>query len=103
MSAFAAAINVAFADPNISVGATYRAGGVGGVPVRVIRSLPEGLSEFNGGRFISAGVLIDVRISECPQLQTGDRFVIGGEELEVIGDPARDADRLIWKAQARAV
>ena len=107
MSAFAAATNVLFADPNISASASYRAGGVGGVPVRVIVQRPDVMSDFNAGQFISNVSLIDVRVADAPALAVGDRFLVnhatGPVLYEVTSDPVRDALRLVWKAQAREI
>lgn len=103
MSAFAAATNVLFADPNISASASYRAGGVGGVPVRVIVQKPDVMSDFNSGQFVSDTTLLDVRVADCPALAVGDRFLVDPVLYEIIADPVRDALRLVWKAQAREI
>lgn len=107
MSAFAAATNVIFADPNISASATYRAGGVGGVPVRVIVTKPDVMSDFNAGQFVSESSQLDVRVAECPALAVGDRFLVDptGDAVlyEITAAPVRDALRLVWKAQAREI
>lgn len=104
MTAFAAALNVLFADRNLAVDALYRAGGAPpDLPVRVQRRSPEQISDFNGASFIVETLLIDVRVSQCPTVATGDRFVIAGEVLEVVGDPVQDADRLVWRTVCRAL
>jgi hypothetical protein len=107
MSAFAAATNVLFADANVSASASYRAGGVGGVPVRVIVQRPDVMSDFNSGRFVSDVTLIDVRVSDCPDLAPGDRFMVNPATdpvlYEIVGAPVRDALRLVWKAEAREI
>jgi len=104
MSAFAAAVDVIFADPNLGLEARYLARGLGGgIPVQVIRRAPDQLAEFNGGRMVVGTVLIDVRVSQVAELSNRDRFVIGSVTYEVSGDPVRDAEGLVWKAQARAL
>lgn len=102
MTAFASAVGAIFRDPNISVAAIYKQGGAGeGISVRVIKRAPDAESQFNGGRFVSAAAYVDVRMSEVPALASGDTFTIGSEILEVLGEPRRDGERLVWMAEAR--
>ena len=104
MTAFAAAVAVMFADQNMAVDAEYLAGGAGvPVSVRVIRRAPDSLSDFNSGRFVTDSIRIDVQVSECPDLAPGDMFEIGGESFEIIAEPVRDSQRLIWKSVCRAL
>lgn len=104
MSAFAGAVDLMFLDPYMAVDALYREGGSGwGVPVRVIRRAPDQITEFGPGRFVHDAVLIDVRVSEVGCLSLGDRFLIGDELFEVKGDPIRDSERLVWRAEAVAL
>jgi hypothetical protein len=65
MTAFGAAINTLFADPNLGSDAVYRAGGGDpGVPVRVIVRRPDHVGEFGETRIVAGTVMIDVRVSE---------------------------------------
>ncbi|WP_413219095.1 hypothetical protein [Tritonibacter mobilis] len=102
MSAFSAAINAIFRDPNMAVDAEYRSGGADpATSVRVMRTVPDVMSEFNTGRYVAESVALDVRISEVETLEKGDTFTIGGEVFAVIGAPRRDSEGLIWKSEAR--
>lgn len=102
MLGFAGAIDAIFSNPVIAVAATYRAGGAGpGTSVRVIRRHPDEITEWRGGRFLRETVILDVRTSEVSDLSAGDTFELGGEILEVQGEPARDPERLVWRAEAR--
>lgn len=104
MSAFSAAINAIFRDPNMAVDAGYRSGGADpATSVRVMRTVPDVMSEFNGGRFVAESVALDVRISEVETLEKGDTFTIGGEVFEVFSAPRKDSEGLIWKSEARAL
>lgn len=104
MNAFAVATDLIFTDRHLAVDATWRAAGAGdGVPVRVIRRRPDRIASFGEGQFVTDSVLIDVRVSEVPVLAPGDTFEIGGEIFEVRGEPVRDAERLTWAAEARAL
>jgi hypothetical protein len=102
MSAFETAAAALFRDPNMGVDAIYRPGGIGGgVLVRVIRSAPDRLARFGDGSFVTDTVAIDVAIAEAPGLAEGDSFEIGGTHYILHGAPIRDADRLVWSAEAR--
>lgn len=103
MSAFALAATTIFRDPHMALDALYLARGVGpGVPVRIIRQAPDQVSEWGGGRFVSDSVRLDVLAADA-RLEQGDRFIIAGNEFDIIGEPLLDAEHLIWKAEARAV
>lgn len=102
MTAFAAAIDTLFADPNISREAIWRAGGVGaGISVRIVWRAPDTVTNFGSGRFLSAARFLDVRLAEIPALESGDPFEIDGDLYIVQGDPLRDGERLIWQAEVR--
>ncbi|MCU0909801.1 MAG: hypothetical protein MUE98_00210 [Rhodobacteraceae bacterium] len=101
MTAFAAAINALFADPNLAVAATLHRGDGSSAEVSIILRRPDVVSEFNAGRFRSETLLIDVRVSDVPILAEGDQFVIDAEVFRVAGAPVRDRERLVWAAEAR--
>ena len=102
MTAFATAATTLFRDPNIAVDAIYRPGGIGvGVPVRVILAAPDRLAQFGEGRFVTDTFGLDVAIAEAPDLAEGDTFEIEGTLYTIRSAPIRDADRLIWTAEAR--
>ena len=102
MTAFGVAADSLFADQNLGLDAVYRVGGLGlGSAVRVMRRAPDQISSFGEGRFVTDAMLIDVRVAEAPSLTTGDTFQIGAELFRVLGEPARDPDRLIWVAEAQ--
>jgi len=100
MTAFSAALDVLFSDPNLSTPALYQQMGIGlEVPIRVMRRSPDRMVEFGAARLISDSVGLDVRISDCPELAAGDRFEIGAEIFVVQGTPQRDRERLVWTAE----
>ncbi len=100
MTAFASALELLFADPNLSTPALYVPLGVGSeVAIRVMRRSPDRMIEFGAARLVSDSVVLDVRISDCPDLTAGDRFEIGGEIFVVQGAPRRDRERLAWTAE----
>lgn len=109
MSAFSAAVDIMFLDPNIARDALYRQNGNGGgTPVRVIIQTPDDVTKFNAGRFVTDTALLDVRVSDAPSLCKGDLFDMldddgerTGVVYEIIGDAMRDGERLVWKAEAK--
>ena len=84
MTAFADALGVLFADPNLSTPALYQQAGVGVErAIHVMRRNPDQVVEFGAARLVSDSVVLDVRISDCPDLAAGDRFEIAGEIFTV--------------------
>lgn len=104
MTAFTAAATAMFRDPNIAVDALYRPGGTGaGVSIRVVFSSPDQLAAFGEGRFVTDTVLIAVRVADAPDLAESDTVEINGSLYTIRSAPIRDADRLVWSAEARAL
>ena len=103
MSAFTAAIDALFADPNLGVNANYRAGGADpGMPVRVIVRQPDRIGTFGETRIATETTLIDIRTSEVAAPAEGDTIEMDGAVYIIQGEPLRDAERLIWTLEARA-
>lgn len=102
MTAFGVAINAIFADPNMSVPAEYRAGGADpAVSVRVMKSSPSVVSDWNSASIVQDSVLFDVRVSEIATPAIGDTFTISGTIYSVIDEPLLDAEGLIWQLGMR--
>jgi hypothetical protein len=102
MTAFAAAIDALFADPNLARGAVYWAGGADpGIAVRVIVRRPDRIGDFGETRIASETATFDVRTVEIAGLAAGDTLEIDGITYVVQGTPVRDAERLIWTIEAR--
>jgi len=102
MGAFAAGIDLIFADLHIGKDALYREGGADpGRPVRVIWRAPDRVVNWGEGRFVTETLFLDVRVSEVPDLAAGDTFEINDEQFEVRSEPVRDSERLCWAAEVR--
>ena len=100
MTAFVAALDLLFADPNLSTPALYQQAEIGvEQTLRVMRRSPDRMVEFGAARLVSDSVVLDVRISDCPELAAGDRFEIAGEVFVVQGTPQRDRERLVWTVE----
>jgi hypothetical protein len=97
MSAFSAAIDAIFADPNMAVDALWKSRRVGpGVSCRLILKRPDDLRGFSGAQFVSVSVIADVRVAEVPDPIKGDRIEIGADWYEISAKPMRDRERLVW-------
>ena len=100
--AFSAAIDDLFADPNIARTAVWRPGGSGdGIPVRAIARRPDREAEFGDIAVHTATAVFEVRVSEVPNPAEGDTISLDGETFIVQGEPARDAERLVWTLDTR--
>lgn len=97
MNAFAAAMDVLVADPNLGVEATYRAGGAGpGAAVRVVRSSPDRTGDAFGTGILQATDVLSVATAALPGLVAGDGFAIGADLLTVT-HAERDATGTAWR------
>jgi hypothetical protein len=79
MTAFTAAIDTLFADPNIAYDAIYIPTGGDPMTVRVIAKRPDEIVGFGDTRIHTATAMFDVRVSEVPAPAEGDTLEVGGE------------------------
>ena len=101
MNAFAAAMNVLAADPNIGADATYREGGTGApVLLRVVRSSPDRLGNAFGTSVIQASDVLTVAIAVLPRVTANDTFTLGADTLTV-QHAERDAAGIAWRVFCR--
>ena len=101
MTAFAAAVDALFADPNLARDATYHPADGDAFPVRVIARRADAVTEFGDARLCSETTRFDLRVSEVAAPRPGDRIVIDGAVYIVQGEPLRDRERLIWTTDVR--
>lgn len=98
MTAFSAAIDAIFRDPNMAADAVFRAcGSMTEVPCRVVQVMPDTVADYGAATIVSDSMRIDVRVSEIPAPTEGAQFTIDGEVFEVQGAPQRDRLRLAWR------
>ena len=104
MNAFATAMNVIFADANMTVDALWFAYGTGpGVAVRVIRKSPDEVTPFGAGRILSETTMLDARMADMPTPAPGDLIRIGPEDFILQGEPKLDRELLVWTLNTRPV
>jgi hypothetical protein len=101
MNAFAAAIEMLFADPNIGVEAIYTSDGGTPVVVRAVVRRPDEVTSFGDARLWSETTRIDLRVAEVPIPRPGDRVEIGGDAFLIQSEPVRDRERLVWTLDLR--
>ena len=103
MTAFAAAIDALFANPNLGANAIYRGGGgeAPGTMIRAIVRQPDRVGTFGETRIATATTLFDIRTSDIIAPAEGDIIEMNGTIYVIQGEPVRDAERLIWILEAR--
>jgi len=101
VTAFAAAVDALFADPNLGRAAIYEPADGDPFPVRVIARRADAITEFGEARLWSETTRFDVRVAEVASPRPGDRIVIDDTTYIVQGEPTRDRERLVWTIDAR--
>jgi hypothetical protein len=101
MSAFGAAVDLLFADPNIGKDAVYTPEGGTPVPVRIIARRADEVTGFGEARLWSETTRIDLRVAEVPAPRPGDRIEIDDDAFLIQGEPVRDRERLVWTVDLR--
>lgn len=97
MNAFAAAMDVLAADPNLGTEAVYRQGGSGApISLRVLRSSPDRVADAFGTELLAATDILSVAIAVLPDLAAGDSFALGPDLLTVT-HAERDASGTAWR------
>jgi hypothetical protein len=96
VSAFDAAFDDLFADPNMAVTVSYQ-----GSPVRALVRRPDRDIEFSDITVHTATAVFEIRRRDVPAPQAGDVIVHDGDSFVVQGEPRLDAERLIWTLDTR--
>lgn len=102
MTVFAAALDRIYANPSLAVPAAWISASTSEErPIRVMRRVPDRITEFGAGRFVSDTTVVDVRVGDLPDPRPGDLIVIGADSFVVQGEPLRDRERLVWTLDLR--
>jgi hypothetical protein len=101
MTAFAAAVDALFADPNLALAATWEPADGDPFPVRVIARRADAVTEFGEERLWSETTRFDVRVRDVAAPRPDDRIVVDAATYIVQGEPVRDRERLIWTLDVR--
>ena len=100
MTAFSAALDLMFTDPNLSCEAWHRDSEGQFTRIRVIQRRPDEVSSFGSARVLSDTLRIDVRVSELAWPRPDEQIILEDETFLIQGEPVRDRDRLIWTIEA---
>ena len=96
MTAFDAAFDDLFADPNMAVAVTYQ-----GRPVSALVRRPDRDIEFSDITVQTSTAVFEIRRHDVPAPLAGDIIVHDGDSFVVQGEPHLDAERLIWTLDTR--
>lgn len=101
-NAFSVACDALFADPNLGGVATFLPLAGGSSTVRVVTRAPDEFESVGVSVVETPTMVLDVRVSDCPTIVQGDRFVINSITYTVQGVPLRDDLQLIWRVDVYA-
>ena len=96
--AFAAAADSLFADPHLTVAATYQPQVGDPVPVRVVMSQPDSDAGLFDTGVRDAAVVASLRASEVAEPREGDSLTVGSLTWRVRAR-RRDALALVWRLE----
>jgi len=102
MTAFSAAVDVIFADPNMAADAQWiLAGTAPPVAIRLVRRSPDPMQDFGQARLSQPTTMVDVRVADVASPKPLDRIVIGAETFVIQGQPLLDRLGLVWTINLR--
>jgi hypothetical protein len=101
MSAFSAALDALFSDPNIARAAMYAPADGDAFVVRVVAHRADAITGFGEAQLWSETTRLDVRVAEVAAPRPGDRLMLDGETFVVQGEPVRERERLVWTLDLR--
>ena len=98
MTAFAAAINVLFADANLGADASYDPVAGSAFPVRVVKNARRAEQSFSpyATAAVATAYQFDVRVSDVAQPAAGDTLTVGGAAF-VVRSFELDGEKLVWQ------
>lgn len=100
MTAFAVALDLLFADPNLAHEAWHRDSEGQFTRIRIIPRRNDAVTEFGAARLVSETFRCDVRVTDLPAPRPDEQILFGDETFLIRGEPIRDRDRLIWTIEA---
>ena len=100
MTAFLAALDLLFADPNLAHEAWHRDSEGQFSRIRIIPRRSDDVTTFGAARLVSETMRFDVRVSELPAPRPNEQILLGEETFLIQGEPIRDRERLVWTIEA---
>ena len=71
-----------------------------GMPVTVVPKRPDAIIGLGDSGVQAEVTLFDLRVREVEEPKTGDVIEYDGAVYRIIGEPRRDAHRLVWTVEA---
>lgn len=99
MTAFAGALDLLFADPNLAHEAWHRDSEGQFTQIRIIPRRNDDVTTFGAARLVSETFRFDVRVSELPAPRPNEQILLGEETFLIQGEPIRDRERLVWTVE----
>ncbi|TAN62801.1 MAG: hypothetical protein EPN20_10560 [Magnetospirillum sp.] len=96
MTAFEAALDDLFVDPNLAATVTYQ-----GRSIRALVRRPDRDVEFADITVQTSTALFEIRRHDVAAPVAGDIIVHDGDSFVVQGEPRLDAERLVWTTTVR--
>jgi hypothetical protein len=103
MTAFSTAMQALFNDLNVSKPAFFLPMMGVNRSVRVITRAPDIFQNIGDSVIESPTLVVEVQVSDCPDIVPGDQFMIDGITYKTQARPRRDPERLIWQVDCYAV
>lgn len=100
MTAFAGALDLLFADPNLAHEAWHRDSKGQFTRIHIIMRHNDDVTAFGAARLVSETFRFDARVSELPAPRPDEQILLGAETFLIQGEPTRDRERLIWTIEA---
>lgn len=102
MTVFAGAVDVLFADPNLSLAATFTPQVGTAKTVRVIWGKPDEVWHGLQTGTVAPERIADVRVSDITAPAEGDSLAIAGTTYTIDGVPRKDTEGLVWRLGLKA-
>jgi len=102
MTAFSTAMAALFNDRNVSKPAFFLPMLGANRSVRVIIRAPDIFQNVGASVIETPTLVVEVQVSECPNIVPGDQFMIDGITYKTQARPRRDPERLIWQVDCYA-
>ena len=100
MTAFAVALDMLFADPNLAQEAWHRDSEGQFTRIRIIMRRNDDVTTFGAARLVSETMRFDVRVRELPAPLSDEQILLSEETFLIQGEPIRDRERLVWTIEA---
>jgi hypothetical protein len=98
MSAFGVAMTTLFSDANLAEMALYMPMcGTTAKTVSIIRNEPTSFIDVRETFIATPTMTIDVMAEDCPELISGEKFLIRGKTYTVQGEPKLDSVHYTWR------